>query len=289
MPAQFWGFDEDNIYTNPDGVIVGTKAINKRLKIFFQNSDCDPYDPDDIKVLVEDEKDNEILNDDLASGLISKEDDGIYYIDAINTTYVPNYDLVANAPKRFSLKWQYQDVAAGEWFLALSYLHVLTNRTFGWFPRLRNEIDKAFKLIGDARIGYTEGNLMFYLQGGLDEINKFPPVTSFTFANYPDRYGQLLIDSAAVVAITSQALFAVDTDVGTFSDQGFSFTLDHFSKLNTMMTALLNKIKEELRMLKMEFSGLGSVTVQMTPHYPFYVFLRTAPSGSLFRNFFVSS
>jgi len=288
MGAQFSGFDSENLYTNPEGVIVTLKGISKRLKIFFEDSNNDPYDPNDIKLTVQDEKDNIIVQDDLASGLIEKESVGVFYIDAVNSTYVPNYDLVVNAPKHYTLQWQWQDVSAGEWFLILSYLSVLRNSTFGWFPRLKNELDKAFKLVGDARIGYTDANLMYYLQGGLDEINTFPPVTGFTLDNYPKTYGQLLIDSATVVGITSQAMFAIDTDVGAFSDQGFSFTLDHFSKLNSMMTSLLAKIKDQLRMFKMEFTSIGGVQVQMVPSFPFYTFLRTAPAGSLFRNFFVS-
>ena len=61
------------------------KSINKILKIFFQNSDCDPYDPNDIKVLVEDEKETTIVEDALASGLIVKEGVRTYYIDALNS------------------------------------------------------------------------------------------------------------------------------------------------------------------------------------------------------------
>ena len=290
MPAQFSGFDSSNLYSNPEGVLIGMKGVDKRLKIFFEQGNA-AYDPYSVSVVIENSDETVIVSStyDAEGSLIKKESTGVYYINAVNTdpTYTL-YDLTLTPLTEYILKWTYLDLENGETQLAMSYLYVLNGQIYSWFPRLRNLVDKAFKMVGCARIGYTDGNLFYYLQGGLDEINKFPPMTSFSLISYPSRYGQLLMDSASVVALTSQALFSVDTDVPSFNDQGFSLSTDHFSRLNTMMTSLATRIEGELKRFKMEFCGIGSVQVQMVPYFPLAVMMKTAPRGSLFRNLFVA-
>lgn len=290
MPVQFSGFDNDNIYSNPEGVIVGVTGIDKRLKIFFEQDNI-AYDPYSLSVIIEDNSGDIIVTDtyDVGGSLIKKESTGTYYINAKNEddTYTL-YDLTTEDLAEYTLKWQYIDLENGESFLAMSYFYVLNGQVYSWFPRLKNIIDKSFKTVGCARVGYTDGNMFYYLQGGLDEINKFPPVTNFSLVNYPVQYGQLLIDSSTVVALMSQSIFSIDTDVPSFNDQGFSLSTDHFSRLQTIMNTLLNNIRGQLKSLKLQFCGIGSIKVQMVPGYQLGVVLKTAPTGSLFRNFFAT-
>lgn len=281
--ANFIGIDCENPYSSPEGVLVALRYTQKRIKIFFVDTTVEPpvyYDPDSLSLKVLD-NDTEVLSGDYPT-LISKEADGIYYIDAIGGTY----DLTANAPKNFMFIWTYTNTAGGEVFTAVSNLYTIRQRTYDWFHMLRSQIDKSEKLYKDF-IGYQDGNILMYLQGGLSEINLFPPVTGFTLVNYPETYSQLLVNSATVVALTSQKLFAVDTDVLAYSDQGFSYQQDHFSRLNTVLTELLALVRDDLSRLKMEFTQLGSITVQVVPYYPLAVLLKTSAPGTLFRNLFV--
>jgi len=286
MPAQFKGFDSTCLYTNPDGVLTTLKGIQKRLKIFFEQSQI-AYDPEAINVLVEDENEKEIVSGSYDDDFVQKESDGVFYIPSSGIVPV-EYDLVAKAPKMYNIKWTWSDGEGSETLFALELLHVLSKITYDYFPRLRNQIDKAFKLTTCGRVGYTEANLYYYLQGGIDEINKFPPVTNFTLETFPKVYGQLLIDSATIVSLVSQSLFSVDTDSLAFSDQGFSFTTDHFSRLQSMLTMMITQVGNQLKMLKMEYSQIAGVVLQIVPNYPFATVLKTSPRGALFRNLFAT-
>lgn len=288
MTAQFNGFDPNCLYSSPEGVQIGVKNAQRRLKIFFEDDNV-AYDPDTLRVQVEDfVKDSMIIEGSLAGGLVQKEADGIFYIDT-EGTLPSEYDLVATTPKDYALQWFYTDPGGtGEEFLAVSWFSVINKYALQWFPRLRNEIDKAYKTVGCGRVGYLDSNLYYYLIGGIQEINKYPPVTNFTLQNWPREYGQLLVDSAAIVALTSQALFSIDTDTMSFSDQGFSFTTDHFSRIQSLLNSLSAKVEKELQKLKQEFTQIGSVQVQLVPYYPLGVMLKTSPRGNLFRNIFVS-
>jgi len=286
MPAQFKGFDSTSLYSNPDGVLTTLRGIERRLKIFFESNQI-AYDPEVINAVVEDDQEHEIVSGSLDDDFVKKEAAGIFYIDS--SGLLPfEYDLVKRAPKTFNLKWTWSDGEGSETLFALELLHVLSKITYDYFPRLRNQIDKAFKLTTCGRVGYTEANLYYYLQGGIDEINKFPPVTSFTLENFPKVYGQLLIDSATIVSLVSQSLFSVDTDSMSFADQGFSFTTDHFSRLQSMLSMMITQVGNQLKMLKMEYSQIAGVVLQIVPNYPFNVVLKTSPRGALFRNLFAS-
>lgn len=288
MLAHFKGFDRNFLYTNPDGVLVTLKDVDRRLKIFFE--DTVPSDPYSLRIIVTDENDVLVVQGD-TNNIVQKEDTGIFYIDTkgINPDPQKNgegYDLVALASKMFNLKWFWRERDGGEEFFIQSFLYVVSSKTYDWFPRLRNQIDKALKLVACARIGYTDANLLYYLQGGVDEINNFPPVTNFLIETWPNQFGQLLIDSATIVALTSQSLFAVDTDILNFSDQGFAFTSDHFTRLNSVIGVLASRVESALKLFKIEFASVGSIMVQVVPYYPLSVMLKTSPRGALFRNLF---
>jgi len=280
--SNFIGFGNEP-YTSPEGVVICLKGLNKRVKIFFVDGDGKPANPYSVYVKVIDESERVLLEGDLVSGIVKKESDGCYYVNLVDS----DYNLSSYAPKFLTFTWLYKELEDSEELYAVSNVYVISNKVYNWFPRLRNEIDKSRKLL-NANIGFSDGNLYFYLRGGLDEINTFPPVTSFILDNFPDRYGQLIIDSSTVVALFSQSLYAVDTDVPSYSDQGFSFSTDHFSRLQSVLNTLLSKIKDQLRIFKIEFSSIGSINVQVVPYYPLAVMLKTAPTGSIFRHFFVS-
>lgn len=287
IQANFVGFGEcgDHIWSEgSDATVVTLQGIPKRMKIFFLQDNV-PFNPGVISAEIRDAHGNPVYSGSLLTGEVKKEADGIFYLDSPTTT--PN--LTGTAPNKFMFVWQYSTSIGSEGFFAVSYLYVMSNYVYGWMPRFRLQIDKAVKLVDKEFIGFTNGELYYYLQGGVEEINTFPPVTNFTLDGYPSEYGQLLINSATVVGLISQKLYAVDTDVTAYADQGFSYTLDHFARLNTVMTELLAHIQDQMNRFKMEFSQIGSITVQVVPYYPMSVLLKTAPRGSIFRNLFVSS
>ncbi len=286
--ANFIGLTADatqyTTHSSPEGYLVTPVGVTKRAKIFFEDVETKvPYDPATISLTVVDVKGN-ILDTQTyiadGSGGIKKERTAVYYYDCT---------LVATQNTLLQLNWTYTNVASGEPLLAISYITVISQFVRGMFPRLKNQVDKARKRQGLEGVGYLDGNLLLYLQGGLDEINTWPPVTSFMLDSYPySTHGQLLIDSATIVAMWSQGMFAIDTDASSYSDQGFSFTVDHQAKMDRVISSLGAKIKDQLKALKFEYAQSGSVLVQAMPYYPIGILLNTTPRGSLFRNIFVS-
>jgi hypothetical protein len=269
----------DPIWAGADSTVLTLKGIAKRLKIFFTQGG-NPYNPPVISVAMElDGKD--VFTGSLATGEIKSTCDGIFFVD-LPASYF------SHAPRYYTVKWLYSSSSDSESVLAVSHLFVINTYVYNWLPRFRLQVDKSRKLVDSNFIGYTDAQLFYYLQGGLDEINMFPPTTMFLLDNWPSTYGQLLIDSGTVVAMISQKLYSVDTDVMTYSDQGFNYTLDHFARLNTVMAEVLANIKDNLSKLKWDFNQLGSVNVQVVPFYPLGVLLKTAPRGGLFRNLFAS-
>jgi len=288
ITANFVGFGacKDGIWSEgSDSTVITLKNVPKRAKIFI-SKDGQPYDPGVVSLNVADDGGNTVYTASLLEGQVKREAIGVYYVD-LPSVYPPQ-NLFSSAPKRYMLQWSYGVDAGSEQFIAISWLWVLNHTVYQWFPRLRLQMDKAVKIADKSNIGYTDAELFYYLQGGMDEVNMFPPVTNFMLDNWPETFGQLLINSATVVGMVSQKLFAVDTDVMPYSDQGFQYTLDHFTRLNTVLAELLAHIQDQMTKFKWEFSQLGSVTVQVVPYFPMAVLLKTSPRGSLFRNLFVS-
>lgn len=283
LEANFQGIGScaDSIWSQgSNNTVLTLNSIPKRMKIFITKNRI-PYDPGVLHVTVIDESSTTVYSASLALGTLLRHSTGSYYIEMTPS-------LFNTAPKRYMLTWGYSETSTSEVYYAISHLYVVSPLTYKWIPRLKLQIDKAVKTNNYQFIGYTDAELYYFLQGGVDEINSFPPITGFIIDTYPESFGQLLINSATVVGLISQKLFAVDTDVMTYSDQGFSYNLDHFARYNSVMTELLAHIKDQMRKFKMEFSCIGSVNVQAVPFFPAAVMLKTSPRGSLFRNLFVA-
>lgn len=268
-----------NIFAGTDSTAITMKGVSKRVKIFFTLANV-PFNPEIINLLVQ-YGSNTSYSGSLGGGTVIKAEDGSYYADLPASLFL-------TAPRNYTLTWTYQATVDSELVSAVAYLFVLHLGTYSWFPRLRLQVDKSMKIVNNNFIGFTDAQLFYYLQGGLDEINFYPPVTSLQLGSFPATFGQLLVDSATVVALHSQGMFSIDTDAGIYSDQGFSYTVDHFSKLNTVLDGLLVGIRESLSRVKLQFYNGGSITVQVVPYYPLGIALSVSPSQSLFRNLFSS-
>jgi hypothetical protein len=87
---------------------------------------------------------------------------------------------------------------------------------------LREVIDKAAKDVdtdpaNPCFLGYTEAQLFTYLFNGLSIWNMYEPFPTFvTLDNFPQMYRYGLIEAALYVGLTSQELFAVDTDIPNY-------------------------------------------------------------------------
>lgn len=172
-------------------------------------------------------------------------------------------------------------------------VHVIPGGLYRMLPEFRNLIDKARKLVNprsDCFLGYTDQNLLMYLMGGLQAINSYQPSVFFTFENFPyQQFGIMLLEASLLYGATSQTLFAIDTDVPQYNDQGASFTINHQAPLSQYLNSLASRLDRAIPQFKLHFVNSGTTVTQVGPSYRLQTLLSAAPSGALFRNVFFRS
>lgn len=194
----------------------------------------------------------------------------------------------ANAgPQLFN--WHLRQTDTTEDFYRTQLVEVVSPRTLAMLPRFRLQLDKSLKVIDPAQwctLGYSDAQLMVYLQMGLARINAAQPYVGWSsIDDFPlESYFEILIRSSLLAALDSQYLFAVDTDVPAFSDQGHSFVITHAAQLKSMRDSLATELARDIREFKLHFVRSGSIGAEFRLGWSFYQTLTTAPPGSLFRN-----
>lgn len=176
--------------------------------------------------------------------------------------------------------------------LFIQKMRVVMPRVLGIIPDLRLYLDRALKphsqdLSTDPRfVGYDDFMLLEFAIGGLELINGFQPTVRWGYLHdFPYLYhGALLRDAAVYYGLMSQQLFAIDTDVSSWSDSGNSWVLDHYPKLAQVSQAIYAALEKRVPPMKMQFVGKGSVRSTVTAGYRLNVLVESAPSGALFRN-----
>lgn len=167
-------------------------------------------------------------------------------------------------------------------------------KTMRLVPKLRLIIDKAVKAIDDnpedpVFVGYNDWMLTTFLDGGLSWINGAQPYPMWgSVDDFPDAHYRILLDGATVDALTSQELFAVDTDIN-YSDQGNVFVIDHQPKLSAILNSTLQRFMSTVQPMKLHYLNNGAIRVEIGPNFRFSALLNAAPDGALFRNAFMSS
>jgi hypothetical protein len=175
----------------------------------------------------------------------------------------------------------------------LQTVYVLPGGLWRMLPQLRLEIDKAVKLVSKPDgmfLGYTDAMLFQYLLGGLQSINAYQPSIFFTPDNFPyQQFGSTLVEAALLWGVTSQTLFAVDSDVPSYSDQGQSFVINHQAPLAAYLNNLAARLDRNIPLFKLHFVNTGTVLTEMGPSFRLNMLLDAAPSGALFRNVYFKS
>lgn len=159
---------------------------------------------------------------------------------------------------------------------------------FAMLPILRGQIDKAGKAVQaelGVTLGYTDSQLMLYLEGGVQLLNVYgQDQYTYTVDNFPATdYLQLLVFAALYVGLTAQAIYAVDSDVD-FSDSGYSMRLDKFPKLTQKLNMITQQIEKLVRPFKESHIRTGSIRTEIGPNYRLRQVLTSAPAGAIFRN-----
>jgi hypothetical protein len=186
-------------------------------------------------------------------------------------------------------------IDGSEELLISENVRIVTQRVMSLISKLRLQIDKALKLIQSdpdypCFLGYTDGQLYTYLESGLQIINAYQPSGCFSIDTYPYQcYEFTLIEASLLAGVMSQQLFAVDTDVPNWNDQGNAFVIQHQPQLAQYLNFLSQRLDKIIPMLKLNFVSSGSLHIEAGPNFRLAQLINAAPAGALFRNVFFKS
>lgn len=183
--------------------------------------------------------------------------------------------------------WEVEDSSTDLSVVAQS-ARIISGRTLSLLPGFRKLIDKAVKEVDDANdcfLGYTDGQLIQYLEEGLTIINAYEPYPTFCrLEEFPLTYLYVLYEAALLAGVMSQQLFAIDTDIPNYSDQGNSFVIQHAPQLAQVFQTISARLDKIIPLMKLKFVRTGSLHIQAGPNYRLAQLISSAPNGSLFRN-----
>jgi hypothetical protein len=182
--------------------------------------------------------------------------------------------------------WRVQANPASQIVHTIQKITVVSHKVVSMVPDLRSLIDKTRKMVApesECYIGYTDANLITYLQAGLSSINAYQPSLVFSFEDFPMAFKQILIESALIVGVMSQQLYAVDTDIPNYSDQGTSFVITHQAQLASFLNQVTQRLDKLIPQMKLQLIQPGTIYSQMGPNFRMQSLVEAAPGGSMFR------
>jgi hypothetical protein len=193
------------------------------------------------------------------------------------------------APKDWLFNWQVQLTAGNELAYTLQKVKVITVRSAMFLPDLRQMIDKTHKItdpVNDVFLGYTDSQIYNYLEGGLQNINAYQPSLTLTLENYPLEFKQILIDASLITGVMSQQLYAIDTDIPNYNDQGTAFVIAHQPQLAAFLNQITQRLDKIIPQMKLQLISPGSLHTSAGPNFRLQQLISAAPSGSIFRGVF---
>lgn len=256
-----------------------------------------PVDATSLTLQVYDAYENFVLQDDFVNGYGNPATLPTHIVKPGSTVgqyYFPFGDISFDSKNstaiagEFLFVWQ-ANTASGPEEPLVQVAKVVSARTMRLLPKLRLIIDKAAKQIDETSndtcyLGYTDQMLIEFYEQGLSLINAGQPYVQWQgLDQFPDAGIRLLLDGATVAALTSQELFAVDTDLGSYSDNGESFTILHQPALSAILATTWTRLRETVKEFKLHYVSSGCVRIDLTSVNSRYaVLLNAAPPGSLF-------
>jgi hypothetical protein len=211
-------------------------------------------------------------------------------------TYYINYgteDDETTSAGTLLFNWHARVTDTSEDIYRTQVVEIVHPRVLALLPKFRLLIDKTVKNVMPAQncfLGYTDGMLICYLSLGLNMLNEYEPYPMWgTIQSFPIEYhSDILLKAALYVGLISQTLFAIDTDVPAFSDQGHSFVLQHAAPLAAFVQNLRAELDKLIPIFKLKFVNSGTLGVEVRLNAAYYSLLTSAPTGSIFRSYWLS-
>lgn len=253
-----------------------------------------PQDANILKLNIMDLGSNVIFSDDF---FIS----GTKIIKPVTTTgyyYYPFGSVLPNTQTSQVMDYIFQWTiasASSQQTTVIQNVKVVSALAMYQVPYLRLMVDKARKVVdpaNDVFLGYTDPQLIMYMESAMQIINTYQPETSlgFTLDNFPwANYRHVALEASLMAGALSQQMFAIDTDVPNYSDQGIAFVIAHQPQLAALFNQIAQRLDKSIPAMKMQFVSTGSIHINAGPSFKLGALLAAAPSGSLFRNMFFRS
>jgi hypothetical protein len=190
--------------------------------------------------------------------------------------------------------WDYRIANQFDYETEWQLIRVIPTSSLELIEDLRLILDKALKYYNEkvptpTRIGYSTGMLVKYLELGLAGINSQPPYPTWASLElFPKAYKSLLIKAALYWGVTSQLLYAIDTDITNYSDNGLSYVKQHAPQLAAYLASIKDDLKNDIPKFKMQFVAIGSVVMRNTISYRWDTLIQNAPNGATLRGFFTT-
>jgi len=283
MPAPF-------LNASPVELII--QGYDQRINITLFDENGDQVDATQLSLRVLDDGNRLLFTDDFfvppspptrikkPAGTI-----GEYYINWGDPAFPNQTETTSVADRRFI--WRAVGGVDTEPSVVLQVVKIADPRSMAMLPPFRLQIDKAVKIIDERTncfLGYTDAMLLMFLEGGLNILNTYQPNTFFHLEDFPSTHLQLLIDVATLVALNSQLMFAIDTDIN-YSDQGYSFQIGHVQPLQSLMSNLQSRIDRLVPLFKLNFATLGSMHIEAGTSFRLLQLLQSSMPGALFRGY----
>lgn len=201
-------------------------------------------------------------------------------------SFIQSKPRETDAESEWLFNWQVRLAADSEVTSVLQRVSVMSTKAASFLPDLRLMIDKSHKLIAPTSscfLGYTDSQLLYYLYAGLQNINAYQPSLTFTMANFPLEYKQVLIDSALISGAMSQQLYAIDMDIPSYSDQGTAFVITHQAALASFLNQITQRADRLIPQMKLQLIQPGTLHTQVGPNFRLNQLVQAAPSGAVFR------
>jgi hypothetical protein len=286
-------------------LVLVLKNFKKRIPIEVRLDDDDNtlVEATELDLQVQDLGDNVEYTDSFtdpppAGTRIKNPSTGMYYIvwgDPSAPANTPDQSETDILGKHLFV-WSVVGPAGTEEVQRVQTVETISALTMDCIREFRGQIDKTNKDVSVdpedfCPLGYTDGWLLEYLRGGLHLMNAYQPypVWSSLHSFLTGKGGffkQTLFDAGMIVGINAQTLFAVDSDIEQWSDQGNAFVINHQPKLAAFNAALSQRLDKIIPQMKLHFVNSGSIKTEMGPNFRLSTLVQMSPNGATFRNLF---
>jgi len=162
-------------------------------------------------------------------------------------TYLYSYDIpagVLSAGVTYQAVWSITNTIASSPEFAFQIIEVPISTVLQYFPSLRMCIDKYQKR-REIIQAYQDTDILEYLTRGLEIVNGWHPLTSWTIGTVPSQITPFWLLASQVWALNAQHLLEVDLNFD-FSGQTVTLSYDHTAGLEAGIQRAMDFLNERL-------------------------------------------